>query len=123
MTEDPTPTRREFLRKSAASALVLAWPREIDRLRALADPAQDDEAFWQKLRTEFLIPDDRIYLNIGTLGPQPRVVFDAAVEHMRRVAMTYPPGVDWEELEHALGNLINAECEGTRSSPEIQQKE
>ncbi len=117
MNDEMGPTRREFLRHSTLAAAALAWPRNIEELRArvaqqIISPDGDDEAFWIKLRKEFLIPDDRIYLNIGMLGPQPRVVFDAAVEHMRRVAMTYPPGVDWEELEHALGDLINADCDG-----------
>src|SRR5207253_10333761 len=93
--------RRQFLEQAAAAALI--WPTTVERLRARVqalnpqipespNPSVAQQDFWNKLRSEFLIPGDRIYLNIGTLGPQPKVVLDAACEHMRRVAMTYPPG-------------------------------
>src|SRR5688572_26150217 len=116
MSETPRPdvSRRAFVRHATAAAAALAWPVELQRFAdrtALAAPGSAED-FWRLVRTEFLIPDDRIYLNIGTLGPQPRLVLDATVEHMRRVAMTYPPGVDWEELKHAVGHLIDADCDG-----------
>ncbi len=71
-----------------------------------------DEDFWALVRQEFLIPEDRLYLNVGTLGPQPRVVLDAAVEHMRRVAMTYPPAIDWKAIETRLGALLRGDPAG-----------
>lgn len=64
------------------------------------------------MRAAFLIPDDRIYLNVGTLGAQPRVVVDAVIEHTRRVAMTYPPGVDWGSLKARTGAFLNGDPEG-----------
>ncbi len=130
--------RREFLGwLGAAAAAGLAWPRSVAALeRRLGaggllpsaaaaagvgarsgaagsfGPGPGDDDFWELVRQEFLIPSDRLYLNVGTLGPQPRVVLDAAVEHMRRVAMTYPPGVDWSGLEQALGALLHAQPAG-----------
>ncbi len=74
--------------------------------------APQDEDFWQVVRSRFLIPEDRIYLNNGTLGPSPRVVVDAVAEHTRRVAATYPPGVDWEDLKSALAGLLGGDPEG-----------
>lgn len=59
-----------------------------------------------------MIPEDRIYLNVGTLGAQPRVVVDAVVEHTRRVAMTYPPGVQWDALKSSIGALLNGDPDG-----------
>ncbi len=123
----PPPDRREFLRRSAAGAsAALLWPKALEawaaRLRASVDgpgrepgrspdrsPASD---FWDLVRTGFLIPDDRLYLNVGTLGPQPRVVLDAAVENMRRTAMTYPPGVDWDRLKGRLGRFVDGDPAG-----------
>ncbi len=118
--------RRAFLRRLGigAAGATLAWPRALwaleERLRAAggdapgpgtqAARAADD--FWALVRQEFLIPEDRLYLNVGTLGASPRVVLDATVEHMRRVAMTYPPGVDWTALETRLGTLLNGDPAG-----------
>jgi isopenicillin-N epimerase len=111
----PDVSRRAFVRHASAAAAALAWPTELERFgvrAALLARRGGGQDLWKLVRAEFLIPDDRIYLNIGTLGPQPRIVVDATVEHMRRVAMTYPPGVDWEELKHAVGHLIDADCDG-----------
>ena len=56
-------SRRDFLAGSA-----LAWPAALAACSASISSAQEP---WAAVRAQFLIPDDRIYLNIGTLGPQP----------------------------------------------------
>ena len=75
-------------------------------------PGQEGEAFWREVRDQFLIPPDRIYLNVGTLGPQPRPVVDAMVAAIRRVAETYPPGVPWDRIRTRLGGLLDADPAG-----------
>jgi len=104
--------RRRFL--TILGGASLAWPRTIEALaRELASGgAPDDEAFWGFVRGQFLIADDRIYLNNGTLGPSPRVVVDAVAEHTRRVAQTFPPGVAWGDLKGAVAELIGGDPEG-----------
>jgi len=121
--------RRAFLsRLGVGLAAGLAWPEALAALparlgaaasaaapgpgRAAVSAASAATDFWAVVRQEFLIPEDRLYLNVGTLGASPRVVLDAAVEHMRRVAMTYPPGVDWSALETRLGALLNGDPAG-----------
>lgn len=104
--------RRGFL--SLVGGATLAWPRTVE---ALADDlriggAQDDEAFWDLVRGQFLIPQGRIYLNNGTLGPSPSVVVDAVIEHTRRVAQTFPPGVSWDDLKEALADFLGGDAEG-----------
>jgi isopenicillin-N epimerase len=79
------------------------------RIRRPDQPAKDA---WQAVRDAFLIPEDRIYLNVSTLGPQPRAVVDAVVEHTRRVAETYPPRTDWDALKARLGAFVNCEPAG-----------
>jgi selenocysteine lyase/cysteine desulfurase len=106
------PTRRDFLRRSTALGAI-AWPARIDALAVRLNGAPGSEQeFWELVRQAFFIPEDRIYLNVATLGPQPRAVVDAVVEHTRRVAMTYPPGVDWEGLKARLGAFVDADPAG-----------
>lgn len=110
--EPPTIKRRAFFALLGGTALV--WPRALDALikDLQVGGAPDDEAFWAFVKDQFLIPRDRIYLNNGTLGPSPAVVVDAVAEHARRVASTYPPGVDWDDLKGSVGAFLGAEPEG-----------
>lgn len=104
--------RRRFL--AALGASGLAWPGALEGFSRQVQEggAPDDEAYWIFVRSHFLIPEDRIYLNNGTLGPSPRVVVDAVAEHARRVAATFPPGVQWEDLKGAVGGLLDGDPEG-----------
>ena len=95
--------RRAFLTTAPA------WPLTLDRLAQELARQQDP---WQAVRAQFLIPPERIYLNVGTLGPQPRPVVDAVVEHTMRVAQSLPPGVDWDTLKKAVADLINCDPAG-----------
>lgn len=104
--------RRRFL--TALGGATLAWPRAVEALalRLERGGAPDDEVFWAEVRASFSIPDDRIYLNNGTLGPSPTVVVDAVVEHTRRVAATYPPGVAWDDVKAGMAALVGGDREG-----------
>ena len=64
------------------------------------------------MRTHFLIPEERIYLNNGTLGPSPRIVLDALIEHQTRVASTLPPGVPWGDVKAAVASVVGGDPEG-----------
>jgi selenocysteine lyase/cysteine desulfurase len=104
--------RRDFIQRSALKAGALAWPGTLDSMtRDIARPPSGAGP-WDVVRAAFMIPDDRIYMNVGTLGAQPRVVVDAVVEHTQRVAMTLPPGVDWDALRSRVGSLLNGDTAG-----------
>jgi selenocysteine lyase/cysteine desulfurase len=99
-------SRRELL---SAAASTLIWPRALSAWTQQLAAAQDP---WTAVRAAFPIPADRIYLNIGTLGPQPNVVVDAIVEHTRRVATSLPPAVDWDTLKREVGELLHCDPAG-----------
>lgn len=81
--------RRRFLTAGSGLAAAFLLPPnllgQLDHVPpALPDPnayTQDAEAYWAEVRKQFLIPDDEIYLNNGTVGSSPapvlRAIFDA----------------------------------------------
>jgi isopenicillin-N epimerase len=85
-------SRRNFLASSVATSLALGIPfvgrgnlwAQLESLpsglpdRSLYDSNQD--AYWRELRKQFLIPNDEIYLNNGTVGSSPAPVLRAVFE-------------------------------------------
>jgi len=82
--------RRGFLRSIAASAAAAALPHP-NRLQEIAhhtppplpDPSlydHDEEAYFAALRKQFLIPEDEVYLNNGTVGSSPLPVLHAIMD-------------------------------------------
>ena len=103
--------RRRFITRLSSAALL--GPTSIPALEhALARPGAHPEDFWEAVRAAFLLPEDRIYLNVGTLGVQPRPVVDAVIEHTRRVARSQPPPAPWDALKTELASLLNGDPEG-----------
>lgn len=109
-------SRRSFLRRFAGGAAAAwtvtdPWPLLAERVRAAGSPAEGD-AFWQAVSEEFLIPEGRLYFNVGTLGVQPSVVVEAVAEATRRTAMSYPPGVEWDALKERLAAVVGGDPAG-----------
>ena len=126
-------SRREFLATAAlAAASIAAAPHAASGESAPATPGASGgnaiggargagEEFWRALRDEFLIPRDRIYLNVGTLGAQPRAVLEAAFQQMREVAASVPPALDWDALKNAVARVVDCDPAGlvfTRNATE-----
>ena len=105
------PTRRRFLEAATGGAAALLWPAPLDALAAQLRRTERQE-YWELVRGAFLIPGDRVYLNVGTLGAQPRAVVDAVVEHTRRVAMSLPPALDWDDVKGRLAALLHCDAAG-----------
>lgn len=92
-------TRRDFLGTLTAAAAAYGVP-----------PIDLDD--WTAVRRQFLIPPDRIYLNVGTLGVQPRLVVDAVIDATTRTAESFPPGFKWDALRQAVGSLLDCDAAG-----------
>src|SRR2546430_10018211 len=72
--------RRSFLANASGLAATLAFR---DGLFAQLEKApsslpdqklyeKNEDAYWSELRKQFLIPEDEVYLNNGTVGSSPR---------------------------------------------------
>lgn len=84
--------RRSFLSATASLAGVLALKENLLAQLAqapatLPDRAlyqKNEDAYWAEMRKQFLIPEDQVYLNNGTVGSSPapvlRAIFDAYYE-------------------------------------------
>ncbi len=77
--------RRRFLCTAAtglASSVALRGSlfAKLEKIPGLPDPAlfsKSEDAYWAELRKQFLIPEDEVYLNNGTVGSSPAPVLQA----------------------------------------------
>ena len=84
------PDRREVLSllglASLGSALPLSQASALDACNAPPPMPErtlfesDEEAYWSEVRKQFLIPDDEVYLNNGTVGSSPMPVLKAVID-------------------------------------------
>ncbi|MCE2437833.1 MAG: aminotransferase class V-fold PLP-dependent enzyme [Candidatus Latescibacteria bacterium] len=73
----------------------------------------DEEDYWQKIRTSYMVADDEVYLNTGSVGVQPRCVFEKMISILKDVERSpirnrakFSDAVD--EGRRRLGGFINA---------------
>ncbi len=84
--------RRNFISNSVAGLTALSVPSSIirtdlfaqlERIPPLPDHSlleRNEDAYWAGMRKQFLIPEDEIYLNNGTVGSSPAPVLRAVFE-------------------------------------------
>ncbi len=84
-------------------------------------PAEDDPAYWDRIRDQFYFPRDEAFFNTGTIGAVPRPVLERVIEDMRTLQATvtrwdytertpnwfsgYSPELP---LREKMGRLVNA---------------
>lgn len=96
-------SRRNFIRQAGWLSLSPALTGAVGpgRSRIGIDLAKwsslNDDAFFALVREQLLIPDGRIYLNTGSLGPSTLQVIDTVYEAMRELEMN-PAAENWGPL-------------------------
>jgi isopenicillin-N epimerase len=117
--------RREFLSifGAAAAATALSHSKLFPDLACQPLPpmpdvalyAKDEEAYWTALRKQFLIPEDEVYLNNGTVGSSPLPVLKAIVDcyhDAERMAQSDPEDYPiwgyaaWNEFRDPLAKFV-----------------
>ena len=110
---DEPGSRRRFLKGSLAAAAGVAATSMWDATAAFAQenealspgPATrvDDESYWEKVRAQFHLNPDTIYLNNGTLGLCPKPVTQAVYDGYVYLAKTGSEGRNqlWDEVEES----------------------
>ena len=113
-----TASRRDFVRNAALAGAAFAFPGAewleaaarpgpVEPLRPLPPEAAADEAYWRRVRDQFLLSPNGIYFNTGTVGASPRMVLDAVVKHMTAFETVFDArGVDVEVLRRSVGALL-----------------
>lgn len=85
--------------EARAPASGMQSPMPALSLDSLKPTGTLDEAYWRKVRSQFNIMDGFTFLNNGTLGPVPRVVFEANQRYMREIMEDPSNGSRAEEVE------------------------
>src|SRR5882672_9787409 len=117
--------RRGFLSSSLAVWAGLALPQGLwAQLASLPTKLPDrsryesnEDAYWRELRKQFLIPDDEVYLNNGTVGSSPapvlKAIFDAYNE-TEKMAQADPEDYPiwgyaaWNEFRDPLAAFVGS---------------
>jgi selenocysteine lyase/cysteine desulfurase len=118
--------RRAFLQNAAAvgAAGLAALPSPLGTQCRLDAPplpeaslyARDEERYWREIRKQYILPQDTVYLNVGTVGCSPapvlQAVFDSYI-HIEEMAGVSDPerypiwGYEsWNEFRDPLAKFI-----------------
>src|SRR5215468_7794576 len=116
--------RRNFLSSLAAAGvlpLTANWPAVAEQDAAkLPDDAlykANEDSYWAELRKQYVIPDDEVYLNNGTVGSSPRPVLRAIFEaynDSEKMAQADPEDypiwgyASWNEFRDPLAAFVGA---------------
>ncbi|SNT00151.1 Selenocysteine lyase/Cysteine desulfurase [Ekhidna lutea] len=118
--------RRDFIRKSAFSALSLPLFSFSDTsftLENLKSATLDNQDYWKLLRKQFALKEGQTYFNNGTIGPTSNFALQKMMDHMTHNArhaaeIDYKDGsgpellsgyFPYEKLRKKLGEIINAD--------------
>src|SRR5215470_15350234 len=120
--------RRAFLSSFGAAAAAIALPQPPlpkDFAQQAPPPLpdsslydKDEEGYWAALRKQFLIPEDEVYLNNGTVGSSPAPVLHAILKcyHDAESLAQHDPEdypiwgyASWNKFREPLANFVGCE--------------
>ncbi len=115
--------RRSFL--GCATALSATQPLSAAALTSVPLPGEDlhgrnEDAYWQALRRQFLIPPDVINLNVGTVGSSPRPVLKAIFDGFEQTEQMTQAGAEdypiwgygsWDQYRKPFADFMGARVE------------
>jgi len=98
-------SRRKFIKAGLLSGLTL-MPLLGEGFSKVSPPLDfrtttNDEELFAMVRKQLLVPENRIYLNTGSLGPSPLQVIDAMHTYTRQLEMN-PVGENWGPLGNQM---------------------
>jgi isopenicillin-N epimerase len=111
--------RREFMHRAAVGAALFGVPLpEAERVFGADTPplpperlfATDPQRYWAELRRQWLLADDRINLNCGSVGCTPLPVLRAMIDHLLSAESFRDPAYPW------FGYEENATLRGLRDA-------
>lgn len=104
---------------AALPAAAIARDTAFSKPEPLPDPAlypREREEYWSRLRGQFLIPADTVFMNPGTVGSSPRPVIDAVMAGFAQTERMDMPQSDeyplwgykrsWDEFRRPLANFL-----------------
>jgi isopenicillin-N epimerase len=115
-------SRRLFIKKAGLLGAMpilnkaIAFPEESFKPHN-SQGTHGDDAFFENIRKQLLIPESRIYLNTGSLGPSPLSVINAQNSMIRQLEMNPvsenwgPLGNQMELVRKKVADFVNADVE------------
>lgn len=102
-------TRRNLLKSIglttlSLSALPVLGMDHSEQLQTHGLPAPADPEYWIKLRKQFMLADDKVFFNTGTVGVMPRPVVDAVTKHLNYMATDV---ADWAYKDDSKEHFIS----------------
>lgn len=101
-------TRRNLIKSLGLTALAL--PSLTGNALAQAPhssstmPDKEDPEYWVKLRKQFMLSNDKVFFNTGTVGVMPRVVVEAVTKHLNYMAVDV---ADWPYKDDSKEKFIS----------------
>jgi isopenicillin-N epimerase len=103
-------SRRNALKSLGLAALALpTLSAQAESTPAM--PLANDPQYWKKIRSQFMLANDKVFFNPGTVGVMPKVVVDKMTEHAHYLAAHV---ADWaykddnkEEFISGYNNLMS----------------
>jgi L-cysteine/cystine lyase len=117
----PMTSRRSFLKKAGmltgSMALPLLKGQAANNSSIDFSHIENDDELFNLVRKQLLIPEGRVYLNTGSLGPSPLQVIEKVTSAMHQLEMNPvsenwgPLGTQMEEVRGKIAKFINAQTD------------